>query len=67
MEGFVTAIEGTAINQWVIGSAWVWPIMEILHFMGLSILLGSLLVIDLRMAGWFLEAGADLDVQAEDG
>lgn len=53
MEGFVQAVEGSAINQWVLGSTWVWPIMEILHFMGLSLLLGSMLVIDLRLAGFF--------------
>ncbi len=53
MEGFVQAVEGSAINQWVIGTAWGWPIMEIIHFIGLSLLLGSLLVIDLRMAGFF--------------
>ena len=53
MEAFVQAVEGSVINQWVIGSAWTWPILEILHFMGLSFLLGALLVIDLRMAGFF--------------
>lgn len=53
MEAFVTAVEGSAINEWVLGSAWAWPIMEIFHFVGLSLLLGSLLVIDLRMAGYF--------------
>ena len=53
MEGFVQAVEGSAINEWVLGSTWAWPIMEILHFVGLSLLLGSLLVIDLRLAGFF--------------
>ena len=53
MEAFVTAVEGSAINQWVIGSAWTWPILEILHFVGLSFLLGAMLVIDLRLAGYF--------------
>lgn len=53
MQAFVQAVEGSAINQWVMGSAWAWPIMEILHFIGLSLLLGALLVIDLRMAGLF--------------
>jgi len=53
MQGFVQAVEGSAINQWVMGSAWVWPVLEILHFIGLSLLLGALLVIDLRMAGFF--------------
>ena len=53
MEAFVAAVEGSPINEWVLGSVWAWPIMEILHFFGLSILLGALLVIDLRMAGYF--------------
>ena len=53
MESFVQAVEGSAINQWVLEGQWTWPILEILHFMGLSLLLGSLLVIDLRMAGYF--------------
>ena len=52
MENFVNAVEGSAINSWVMGSVWAWPLMEILHFMGLSLLLGSLLVIDLRLAGY---------------
>ena len=53
METFVTAVEGSAINHWVLGFTWTWPILEILHFIGLSLLLGALLVIDLRMAGFF--------------
>ena len=53
METFVTAVEGSAINHWVLGFTWTWPILEILHFIGLSLLLGTLLVIDLRMAGFF--------------
>jgi len=52
MEAFVNAVTGSAINEWVIGSAWAWPIMEIFHFIGLSILLGSLLIFDLRLAGF---------------
>lgn len=53
MQAFVQAIEGSAINNWVLSSAWLWPSLEILHFLGLSLLLGSLLVIDLRLAGFF--------------
>ena len=50
-EALVNWIEGGAINTWVLGSAWVWPILEILHFIGLSLLLGSIIVVDLRVAG----------------
>ncbi len=53
MQAFVQAIEGSAINNWILSSAWLWPSLEIMHFVGLSLLLGSLLVIDLRLAGFF--------------
>lgn len=53
MQGLIERIEGSAINSFVLDSTWVWPILEILHFVGLSLLLGSLLVVDLRMAGFF--------------
>ena len=51
VDSLVNWIDGGAINSWVIGSAWVWPTLEILHFVGLSLLLGSITVVDLRMAG----------------
>jgi len=53
MESLAEKIDGGAINTWVIGDPWIWPIMEILHFIGLSLLLGALLIIDLRMLGFF--------------
>ena len=53
MQAIISAIENSAINEWVLGSAWVWPILEIVHFVGLSLLLGSMLVVDLRLAGLF--------------
>lgn len=53
MESLITTIEGSALNEWVLGSAWIWPLLEILHFIGLSLLLGSLIIADLRLAGLF--------------
>jgi hypothetical protein len=53
MDGIVTWILGTSINAWVLNTPWAWPIMETLHFMGLSILLGSMLIIDIRLAGYW--------------
>lgn len=43
----------SALNQWIANTYWLWPVLEILHFMGLSLLLGGLLLIDLRVAGHF--------------
>jgi hypothetical protein len=50
-EALVHAIEGGAINTWVLSTYWLWPLLEIIHFIGLSLLLGSILVVDLRLAG----------------
>ena len=43
----------TPMNPWVLDWNWTWAILETLHFIGLCMLLGSLLVIDLRLAGFF--------------
>jgi hypothetical protein len=51
-ESLVQAIEGGAINTWVLSTYWLWPLLEIIHFIGLSLLLGSMLVVDLRLAGY---------------
>jgi len=41
------------LNRWIAATYWLWPVLEIIHFIGLSLLLGGLIVIDLRMAGHF--------------
>jgi hypothetical protein len=52
IETLVRAIEGGTINTWVLSTFWLWPLLEIIHFIGLSLLLGSILVVDLRLAGF---------------
>jgi len=52
IQTLIQSIEGTAINQWVLATSWLWPLMEILHFVGLTLLLGALLIVDLRLAGF---------------
>lgn len=51
-DALVQAIEGGAINTWVLSTYWLWPLLEIIHFIGLSLLLGSMLIVDLRLAGY---------------
>jgi hypothetical protein len=53
VETFAQSIVGGSLNSWIQETYWLWPVMEISHFIGLSLLLGGLLVIDLRMAGLF--------------
>ncbi len=42
----------TWVNSVVIGYAWSWPTLESLHFLALCTLMGSLLVMDLRLIGF---------------
>lgn len=44
--------DGGFLNSLVIDTYWLWPLLEIIHFIGLSLLLGAMLVVDLRLAGW---------------
>jgi len=53
LESIVAFVDGSALNQWIVAAWWIWPVFEILHFFGLSMLFGGLLVIDLRLAGHF--------------
>ena len=45
-------MRATAISQWVTGGPWIWPILETLHFTGLGVLIGGLIVMDLRLIGY---------------
>jgi hypothetical protein len=43
--------ETTTIGHAIKDSAWLFPVIEAVHLLGLSVLGGSLLVVDLRMLG----------------
>ncbi len=51
MEELLHAIERTGTALYVMQTPWVWPALEILHFVGLSLLFGSVAVADLRLIG----------------
>lgn len=51
-ESLIQAIEGGAINTWVLSTYWLWPLLEIIHFIGLALLLGAIIIVDLRLAGY---------------
>ena len=55
----VPMLESTAIHAFVVGNAWVWPLMETLHFLGLILLLGALLIIDLALIGVLKKLSSD--------
>lgn len=45
-------MRATALSQWVTSGPWIWPILETLHFTGLGVLIGGLIVMDLRLIGY---------------
>ena len=42
---------GTALNDFVLSTFWVWPTLETLHFLGLGLLIGTVGLFDLRLLG----------------
>ncbi|MCY4364231.1 MAG: hypothetical protein OXE42_18945 [Gammaproteobacteria bacterium] len=51
MYDILLRIETSALGQLMRDTVWLFPMAEILHFMGLSLLIGSLLVVDCRLLG----------------
>ena len=44
-------IRATPLSAFVLGHWWLWPAMETLHYFGLSLLLGTVGLFDLRVLG----------------
>ena len=51
MESLPIWLEGTTLSSWMTGPLWVWPICETFHFLGLSLLVGTVGLFDLRLLG----------------
>lgn len=51
MEALAQAMLDSPLNTWINSSVWLWPLLEITHFVGLALLMGGLIVFDLRLAG----------------
>jgi hypothetical protein len=47
----VTSIDAHSPVKTLMGTAWAWPIAESLHFIGLSLLIGTIGAFDLRLLG----------------
>jgi hypothetical protein len=51
MEAIRNFLDASPINDMMLNVPWAFPAAESLHFMGLTLLLGSLIVVDLRGMG----------------
>ena len=52
MDPVLSWMENSALGQLMRDSIWLFPAAEILHFIGLCIMIGSLMVVDCRLLGW---------------
>jgi hypothetical protein len=52
MNAYVTWLESTALSRAIIHYRWIWPLCEILHFVGLTLVLGIAGFFDLRLMGF---------------
>jgi hypothetical protein len=45
------AVEASGVGRWMRESLWAFPIVETVHISGFALLVGSIVVVDLRLAG----------------
>ena len=53
IEALTEEMMASNLTQWIQATYWLWPILEIFHFFGLTLLMGGLIIVDLRMIGFF--------------
>jgi hypothetical protein len=53
MAEFAAWVESTSLSKSLFGIAWLWPVSESLHFIGLCMLIGGAGLLDLRLIGMF--------------
>ena len=51
-QSFAAWIEGTALREFLLSLRWLWAICETIHFFGLTVLIGSVGFLDLRLMGF---------------
>lgn len=59
MHEILTWMESSLAGRLMQETAWLFPTAEILHFIGLSLLMGSLLVVDFRLLGFCRDVSLD--------
>ena len=52
MDGFVSWLESTAVSRGIVHNRWIWPLCEIIHFIGLTLVIGIAGFFDLRLMGF---------------
>jgi hypothetical protein len=53
LDALVAWLQSTAVSHAIVAVTWVWPVAEIVHFVGLAMVLGSAGFFDARLMGFF--------------
>lgn len=53
LEALAAAVEGTPFALWAARDPWAYPIANVIHVLGLALLLGPVALMDLRLLGAF--------------
>jgi hypothetical protein len=53
LESFATAIQDSQLGVFVGSSSWAYPLANLIHLLGLVLLLGGIGIVDLRLVGLF--------------
>jgi hypothetical protein len=59
MQDFCIWLQGTALSTGLNDRTWLWPTSEVLHFIGLAVLIGGAGLLDLRLLGVFRGVAID--------
>ena len=51
LANFCNWLQNTSLGLWVAGTIWGYPFVQALHFFGLSLWVGAILMLDLRLLG----------------
>ncbi len=53
------ALEATALAQFLKRSVWIYPLVNTAHILGLALLIGAVIPMDLRILGWTRHGGLE--------
>jgi len=48
---WAVALEASAVGDWMRSSGWAYPVVNLVHLLGLVLLIGPMLLLDLRLLG----------------
>jgi hypothetical protein len=52
LDSLAATLSSTAMSKWIATSSWIWPVSETLHFIGLSMVIGIVGLLDVRLMGF---------------